>query len=757
MTDALKGLVCSVLITFTFFVPAGSQAQDAGFVPPGFITDCGTQLCLDGEVFRFISLAAPELSMRENPYWDVATEFDQEDIIRTVAAMGGRVTRTYVLSIAGVGKDPVHVEAPGKYNEAAFQSLDRVLALAGKHDVKVIIPFIDTWEWWGGINQLSAMNSVASEDFFTREVTKGAYKDLVAYTLNRVNTVTGIRYKDDPAVLAWETGNELRNAPAAWTHEMAAFIKSIDPYHLVIDGNDEHNDPSILADPNIDIVTRHYYGADFVGRFRKDLADIAGRKPLLIGEFGLTSYDAIEQLIDAAVDNGAVGAMIWSLRNHDSHGGWHWHCESAGGCAYHFPGFAAGDEYRESDVLEKLQDAAWKIRGEPRPAPAAPDVPTLLPIETPLDIKWLGSVGADSYDLERSRDGGVTWEVLAGGIADSLNAPFLRYRRDVIDLQSGSDHPAALFRIILQDEEVKTGEEVSYRVRATGPGGTSDWSDVVSTQISLTDGVRLIHPDDPRLSRMILRFSEETPVTGVEIWTAQDPTSIRSGCLPQIISAKTVQPVQVIDEPALNPGGSIIVATPEAVLGAEFSVAQPCRGEVIITGLRYGFGDYHLDSPTPPKRDLPFGEIDTFEIYGADLSLTDRWNQNAGGNAIEFELHEGALSAAYTLGTPSYAGISRVLPRENWSKLDGIRFRYRGQGGTQGFTLQFQDSSGYWETTIAPPTEDWAEVRIPFAEFAEPPWSAQDRDQSRTGVIEFSIYVGGPEGGMFEIDEIGLY
>lgn len=37
----------------------------------------------------------------------------------------------------------------------------------------------------------------------------GSYKKIVTFLLNRVNTVTGVRYGDDPTILAWQTGNEL--------------------------------------------------------------------------------------------------------------------------------------------------------------------------------------------------------------------------------------------------------------------------------------------------------------------------------------------------------------------------------------------------------------------------------------------------------------------------------------------------------------------------------------------------------------------
>jgi endo-1,4-beta-mannosidase len=87
----------------------------------------------------------------------------------------------------------------------------------------------------------------------------------------RRNTVTGILYKDDPTILAWQTGNELGgwagpSPPAAWTIEMANFIKSIAPSNLVMDGsfgalNARGNNrftEGALRHPNVDIFSNHY-------------------------------------------------------------------------------------------------------------------------------------------------------------------------------------------------------------------------------------------------------------------------------------------------------------------------------------------------------------------------------------------------------------------------------------------------------------------------------------------------------------------
>lgn len=58
--------------------------------------------------------------------------------------------------------------------------------------------------------------------------------------LTRVNKMTGVAYKDEPAIFAWELMNEPRcqsdlsgKTLQAWITEMASYVKSVDPNHMV--------------------------------------------------------------------------------------------------------------------------------------------------------------------------------------------------------------------------------------------------------------------------------------------------------------------------------------------------------------------------------------------------------------------------------------------------------------------------------------------------------------------------------------------
>ena len=76
-----------------------------------------------------------------------------------------------------------------------------------------------------------------------------AYKNYISYILNRRNTITGVLYKDDPIIFALELANEPRTTDnyeyklglkpgstvLAWVYEIAAYVKSISPNHMVRD------------------------------------------------------------------------------------------------------------------------------------------------------------------------------------------------------------------------------------------------------------------------------------------------------------------------------------------------------------------------------------------------------------------------------------------------------------------------------------------------------------------------------------------
>jgi mannan endo-1,4-beta-mannosidase len=464
----------TALLTLLLLATTAAAQNDMKY----FITRSGDKLMEGQQEYRFISFNIPNLHVVEDnmPFdatneWRFPNEFEITDALMSVRQMGGRVTRMYVLSICrkeGPNPIPCHVKRPGEFNEEAFRALDKVLEVAGRVGVRVIIPLVDNWKWWGGIEQYAEYRGKAAADFWTDRGVIEDFKKTVHFVINRRNTFTGTLYKDDKAILAWETGNELYST-YPWTKEIAAQIKSLDSNHLVLDGfyiGNKEIQLEALDDPNIDIVSSHHYpgpnkgaaemAADIV-RFRQQ---IGGKKAYIEGEVGFIPVAGMERVLDTVIRNGLSGAMGWSLRFHNRDGGFYWHSEPAGGGlykAYHYPGFASGEAYEESALLKLMRAKAYEIRGLPVPPQEIPAPPTLLEIKSVAAISWQGSVGASSYEVERAATSNGPWTVVGHNVDDTR----------------------VQYRSLFADETAEPINSYYYRVRARNAAGSSALSNVV--------------------------------------------------------------------------------------------------------------------------------------------------------------------------------------------------------------------------------------------------------------------------------------
>jgi len=471
----MKLVVLPLVLLSTFLLPNSVSAQNDLH---HFITRSGNKLMEGDKEYRFISFNIPNLHLVEDNMtfeaqneWRYPDEFEITDALTTVKQMGGRVARMYVISICkktGPNAIPCHVKKPGEFNEEAFRTLDKVMEVANRVGVRVIIPFVDNWKWWGGIETYADYRDKTAAEFWTDSAVIDDFKQTVSFLVNRKNTYTGTLYKDDKALLAWETGNEIY-CPYSWTKQIAAHIKSLDSNHLVWDGlylGNKEIHPEVLDDPNIDIVSSHHYpgekrGADqMVADIKKFREQIGGKKVYIVGEFGFIPPPDIRKVLDTVISEGVSGAMIWSLRFHNRDGGFYWHSEPASASLYnpyHYPGFPSGEGWNETATLKVMREKAFEIRGMKEPAMEAPAAPKLLPINSVAAISWQGSVGALKYDVERSSE---------------ANGPWLVIGRDV-------DDTSVRYRPLFSDSEVEVWKSYWYRVRAKNGSGVSLPSNVV--------------------------------------------------------------------------------------------------------------------------------------------------------------------------------------------------------------------------------------------------------------------------------------
>ncbi|MGD9804934.1 MAG: cellulase family glycosylhydrolase [Hyphomicrobiaceae bacterium] len=219
--------------------------------------------------------------------------------------------------------------------------LDFLIAEARKREIRLIIPFLDFWAYTGGAQQMRAW--YGSEDkhrfFFEDERTRADFKTWIRYLLTRVNPLTGITYKDDPTIMAWELMNEPYAKPETlylrWVAEMSAYAKTIDPNHPIGSGHAGiSNKMSEVSIASIDFLTWHGYPLYYkltVDSFDELIGKqcAIGRehgKPVLLEEFGWArsnpgQVEAYNRWLGTLASNrDCAGWLAWRLVSIQEHG-----------------------------------------------------------------------------------------------------------------------------------------------------------------------------------------------------------------------------------------------------------------------------------------------------------------------------------------------------------------------------------------------------------------------------------------------------
>jgi len=251
----------------------------------------GVSLRLQAQDSAFVQRSNIHLSLGQRPFYatGVNSYFLQnlaaygdtthlDEIFQTAQTLGITTIRTWGFFDSPDSTIPAVIQyAPGKYNEAGLRALDYAVAAARAHSLRLIVPLVNNWDDYGGMNQyvqwyadefpsltkrapvsnqrvvfgtagrkynFRVSGSLTHDDFYTQPTIRQWYKDYLRTLLNRINTVTQIPYKNEPTILAWELANEPRSSDPSggivynWLAEMSRYVKSIDANHLVSSGEE---------------------------------------------------------------------------------------------------------------------------------------------------------------------------------------------------------------------------------------------------------------------------------------------------------------------------------------------------------------------------------------------------------------------------------------------------------------------------------------------------------------------------------------
>jgi mannan endo-1,4-beta-mannosidase len=431
--------------------------------PSGLVTRSGSQLVLNGSVWRFSGA---------NIYWldldsgggSYPTAYDVNDALATAALMGARTVR--VVDALTTGCSDCLEPAPGVVNEKAFQFLDYAIYTASKYGIRLVFPLVNQYEgyagnypiWWetvtGTETTADAQQAAASAPyltvgpsaaFYTDPATIDTFEGFVGTVLSHVNSYTGVPYDEDPTILGWETGNEIF-PPVSWTTTIASFVKGLDPNHLVIDGTYGINDGEgifgnntvqvpptgvcggDLALPQVDVYSDHFYPPNSTV-VTGDADAVAGcGKAFIAGEYdwlnlgGGTPLQTFLSAIEG--DPNVSGDVFWDLWNHNDLGGWDGGGDGNGGgdgYTLHYPGSDANHQSRAAELLNH----AYAMQGLAAPAPPVPGAPVLLAVTPNRELQWQGVAGAGNYTVERSTSGSTgPWTVICSACATDFQTPW---------------------------------------------------------------------------------------------------------------------------------------------------------------------------------------------------------------------------------------------------------------------------------------------------------------------------------------------
>ncbi|KDR77624.1 hypothetical protein GALMADRAFT_155465 [Galerina marginata CBS 339.88] len=315
----------------------------------GFVTRSGTKFMLNGKQFYFTGT---------NAYWATSlSSTDLDSLFSQMSSAGLKVLRIFGwCDNVGSPQNTCFQSWSGTTNtpnaNAFAAHMDPIVNAAQAHGIKLVVPMIGNWGPSISLYIQQFLGSSATHDtFYSNTQIINAYKKYINFFVSR--------YKNSPAIFAWElmneprcTGDDNRGASSAcnnqlitnWVSTISSYIKSIDSNHMVTVGDEGWFTPSQgygtsypysgsigidwvtnLKISSIDYGTVHLYpdswgqslawGNTWIQQHGAQASAVG--KPVVLEEFGTTNTGSrastLQGWLNQAVSSSYGGIQYWQF------------------------------------------------------------------------------------------------------------------------------------------------------------------------------------------------------------------------------------------------------------------------------------------------------------------------------------------------------------------------------------------------------------------------------------------------------------
>lgn len=763
MKRFISGSVAAVVVAAS--IPLVNQISSAQAYPEGFVYANDGRFMCDGSPYYYGGTNCYYLTYKSNS--EVDNVFDDAQ------AMGLKVIRVW--GNLDVGKKTDRVDQYGhpvfegnndgdgqkdgvyfqywddelqkpvvNEGEDGLRRLDYVIKQAEEHDMKLIITFTNYWEAFGGMGQYvkwlrmkngqSVSNGAVSGSdccqFYTDDTLKGWYKDYIKTLLNHKNYYTNEKLMDSEAVFAWELSNEPRcsidkecndDILYNWASEMSAYVKSLDPYHMVSIGDEgffnwDYQEATsqnrnhyvyagaegvdfakLMTIDTVDFGTPHMYMEDWgVSNENGDVnwindhaeVAVAVNKPVIMEEFGdknKSERDAnMKKWLDLFTEK-YQGYNYWMIASYLDDGTL----------------YQDYDGYTVYGPEGTITDTTRKLIVNSAAAMNAKNI-----VNTTDKSKYV-------YDRASGEDVTINVTVNEGSISGvEFNGKKL----------SGSNYTKDGNTIKIKNSFLKKQELTTYSAKILMTAGNSPKFKIVTTDSLLPT---------PTIAPTDVSVDINPKVCSDVSITMDKKTSEFRGLL--------------FNNEKLTENADYTVNGDVVTINASF-LKTLSKGEKEIVFDFYEGADSTLKINVSDTTGLD--EFDTYEKYENDDALWAVYKRNISGNELGLKLvsKNGSqkLAFSYDVGSPNgYCGVNRAIAARDMSGFKGIEFEIEGDGSGNSFTLQLRDANNlYFEKEIKVDFTGVKTVQIPFEEFAAPGWQTEGGALDTAKINQFSLYAG---------------